>query len=175
MIAAVLSALLAAAGPTPIAAAAPCNRDPAVVSLARPGLTAADYALLKTERQAVVAVTLDANAHVTNAMVYQSSGDANLDAAAIAAAKASTYAAGSTNCAPSGGTFGVTFLFEPTVTAGSCAVPNRDAAALHEISPEWPRGMSVAHPMTTTVRVTIGTSGTPPTRINSTIERRDRF
>lgn len=57
----------------------------------------------------VVRVTVDASGAVTNAVI-QSSPSAILNAAALAAARASTYQAGMQNCQP-GGTLDVRFQF----------------------------------------------------------------
>lgn len=93
------------------AAASSCNRDPAIVKLADANVPKAYYAQLSGTHVAIVAVTLDANGNVADAHIYQSTGDATLDNAAIDAAKRSTFSAGEVNCAPSGGTFGVQFQF----------------------------------------------------------------
>jgi TonB family protein len=93
-------------------AAQPCNSDPAVIKLADPNVSKAMYERISGTLVATVAVTLDAAGKVTDAKIYHSSGNSTLDDAAIDAAKRSTYSAGITNCAPSGGTFAVQFQFE---------------------------------------------------------------
>ena len=47
-----------------------------------------------------ILVAIDANGHVTKATALKSSGDLQLDAAAIVAAEASTYAPARVNCKP---------------------------------------------------------------------------
>lgn len=94
-----------------LAAAGPCNRDPAIVKLADTNVPKAYYAQLSGTRVATVAVTLDASGKVTDAHIYESTGDATLDNAAVDAAKRSTFTAAETGCARSGSTFGVEFQF----------------------------------------------------------------
>src|SRR5690348_8365014 len=90
-----------------LAATASCNHDPTVITLAQPLWPAS----ASPHGSVTVAVTLDAEGKVAAASVFQSSGDPAVDAAAVDAAKQSTYAPGATNCAPSGGTFGVQFQY----------------------------------------------------------------
>lgn len=107
-------------------AAATCNRDPAVTKLADPDVPKAYYQQLSGTRVATVAVTLDSSGAVTDARIYQSTGDATLDAAAVDAAKRSAYSPGASNCAPSGGTFAVQFSFVgETAAALDCPHPAR--------------------------------------------------
>lgn len=107
-------------------AAAACNRDPAVTKLADPDVPKAYYQQLSGTRIATVAVTLDARGEVTDARIYQSTGDSTLDAAAVDAARRSTYSPGASNCAPAGGTFAVQFSFVgQTAPASGCPHPAR--------------------------------------------------
>jgi len=130
--------------------------------MAKPALTQNDYARLKVEKQAVVAVTLDDSGRVMKTAIFQTSGDPSLDAAAIAAAQSSTYRPGTEKCHPTGGTFAVTFLFEPTFsTPANCTERFRDARVIHAYTPDYPRGLYPPHWVTATVQVTIGTSGQP--------------
>jgi TonB family protein len=95
-----------------LAASQSCNSDPAVIKLADTNVPKAVYDRVTGSHVAIIAVTLDASGKVTQAKIYQSSGDSNLDDAAIDAAKRSTYSPGATNCEPSGGTFAVQFQFD---------------------------------------------------------------
>ena len=61
---------------------------------------------------AEVAVTLDAAGRVTDLHIYRSAYDQQLDRAAIAAAKASTYAPALVDCLPAGGTYLFTVEFQ---------------------------------------------------------------
>lgn len=61
---------------------------------------------------AEVQVTLDAAGRVTDLRIYRSAYDQQLDRAAIAAAKASTYAPALVDCLPSGGTYLFTVEFQ---------------------------------------------------------------
>jgi TonB family protein len=54
---------------------------------------------------AAVQVTLDATGRITDVRIYQSAGDPQLDRAATAAARASTYAPSIVDCLPAGGTY----------------------------------------------------------------------
>jgi TonB family protein len=61
---------------------------------------------------AEVQVTLDAAGRVTDLRIYRSAYNQQLDRAAIAAAKASTYAPALVDCLPSGGTYLFTVEFQ---------------------------------------------------------------
>jgi len=61
---------------------------------------------------AEVQVTLDAAGRVTNLRIYRTANDQQLDRAAIAAARTSTYAPALVDCLPAGGTYLFTVEFE---------------------------------------------------------------
>jgi TonB family protein len=61
---------------------------------------------------AEVQVTLDAAGRVTDLSMYRSAYNPQLDRAAIAAAKASTYAPALVDCLPAGGTYLFTVEFQ---------------------------------------------------------------
>jgi TonB family protein len=105
--------LLAAGTPAPMPSA-PCDRESAVIKQAQPAVTDAALNTITGQRQATIAVTIEPSGRVVSASVYQSSGVPFLDAAALDAAKRSTYAPGQTNCAASGGTFALAFSFVGT-------------------------------------------------------------
>ncbi|HEY9179912.1 MAG TPA: TonB family protein [Candidatus Baltobacteraceae bacterium] len=142
-----------------IAAAASCNRDPAIVKPAPTNVSKAYYAQLPGTRIATVAVTLDANGHVTDARIYQSTGDATLDAAAVDAAKRSTFSAAQTNCTPTAGTFAVEFTFvgeKPGPDALDCPHPARVVTATVVRPASWGYGSTEVQ---VAVEVTIGADG----------------
>lgn len=85
-----------------VVAAANCenpNEDVKVVTPAEPKLSKSE---IKTsgKRAAVVSVSIASNGSVQQVKIAQSSGDATVDKAAMDAAKASTYAQATRNCAP---------------------------------------------------------------------------
>lgn len=126
-----------------LAATASCNHDPSVVKLGETTVPKTYYAQFSGTYVATVAITLDASGNVTDAHIYQSTGDARLDDAAIDAAKRSTFSPGETNCAPSGGTFGVQFQFvgqKPGAADQHAACP-RDASVVRAVNVQpsyWP-------------------------------------
>jgi protein TonB len=90
--------------PTPKPACPVPNADPVAVNAVQ-----ADYPDIArqqgAEGTAQIQVTLDASGSVTKAVVYKSTGNASLDQAAIAAAKASKYTPEIVNCVKTGGNY----------------------------------------------------------------------
>jgi TonB family protein len=143
-----------------LAAASACNRDPAVVKLANATVPKAYYQTLSGSRTAVIAVTLDARGHVAAASVYQSTGSDVLDAAALDAAKRSAYAPGETDCAPSGGTFAVDFVFDGETAPATDNDCPHSATVVNARAPHpsyWP--VISGGPIRMAVEVTIGPDG----------------
>jgi TonB family protein len=96
------------------------------MKLADPNVAKGVYDRITGTVVATVAVTLDTSGNVIAATIYQSSGDAALDQAAIDAAKRSTYSPGAADCKPAGGTFAVQFQFEGKRAAdATCPHPAR--------------------------------------------------
>jgi TonB family protein len=140
-------------------AAASCSRDPAVLKLADPNVPKSYYQQLEGTRVASVAVTLDASGKVTDAHIYQSTGDATLDNAAVDAAKRSTYAAGQTDCKPSGGTFAVEFRFEgqkPGAVGTDCPHEARVVNVVVVKPSYWP---SMTGPVQVGIAITVDPNG----------------
>lgn len=143
------------------ASTAQCNASPSVVKLADPSIAKAYYERLAGSHVATVAVTLDAAGDVTDAHIYQSTGDTMLDAAAVEAAKRSTYAPGQSACKPLGGTFAVQFSFvgeRPGPVSGGCPRP---AYAIRIAAARLPRAIWIplSKEVHVAVEVTIGPDG----------------
>lgn len=103
--------------------AANCTADPSISARAPAKVDESYLAAFDQPHSGQIAVTLDASGRVTGASVYQSTGDRLLDAAALEAAKASTYRPGTANCKPAGGTFAVAYNFPKAwtrVNASDC-------------------------------------------------------
>lgn len=144
-----------------LVAAASCNYDPTATKLADLDVPKSVSSRLAGRRIATVAVTLDATGKVTAASVYQSSGDPGLDAAAVDAAKRSTYAPGATNCTPSGGTFAVQFEYTGVQTVAPDHDCPRPARVLTLVSPDGRvmRWSGISTETVVAVAVTIGADG----------------
>jgi len=137
----------------------PCDRDAALVHSERPHLPAAKYKTLGNGRTALVSVTIDETGRVLAATIAQTTGDPELDAAAVESAKASTFSAGRQNCKAIGGTFGITIDFQPNDY--DC---NHDAYVVKQAAPPDPApgafwDMARGAGKTAIVSVTIGADG----------------
>lgn len=144
-----------------LVAAASCNHDPTATKLADLDVPKSVSSRLTGRRVATIAVTLDATGKITAASIYQSSGDPGLDAAALDAAKRSTYAPGASNCTPSGGTFAVQFEYTGVQTVAPDHDCPRPARVLSLVSPDANaiRGSGITAPTIVTVQLTIGPDG----------------
>jgi TonB family protein len=157
-----LAMTLQSATPAPVPAASsdPCNHDPALVHLVPPKLPPARYKALQGAASALVAVTIDDKGGVLNAKIARSAGSADLDAAAIASAQASTYAPGTAGCKSVGSTFAISVSFQSNDY--DC---NHDATVTHAVSPNVPTSTWMRYALHTEkiakVKVTIGTDGRP--------------
>jgi TonB family protein len=80
---------------------------------------------------AYVAVTLDTAGQVIGARVYRSSGNADVDGAALTAARSSKFAPGARECKPTGGTY----LVAETLDATALAPPPSATACDHDVQP----------------------------------------
>ena len=144
-----------------LVAAASCNHDPTATKLADLDVSKSVYSRVSGRRIIAVAVTLDATGKVTAASIYQSSGDSGLDAAALDAAKRSTYAPGATNCTPSGGTFAVEFEYTGNGTISPDHDCPRPARALEIAPPDGSviRGSGITSDTVVAVELTIAADG----------------
>ncbi|HLI95987.1 MAG TPA: energy transducer TonB [Candidatus Baltobacteraceae bacterium] len=114
-------------------------------------------------RVTIVQVTVGPNGKATNANVYNGSGSPKADAAAIAAAMASTYAPAMNACHPVVESVIVAEVVRPDYTkfAGpKCTVHHMDAIVLKQMPLRWPQddtglpGYGVV-----SIQVTIGPDG----------------
>lgn len=135
-----------------------CDRDPVALNTAQPVLPKTFHAA-GGNRSATVAVTLDASGRVTAASIYKTSGNSLMDAAALDAAKRSTFAPGESDCKPVGGTFAMDFSFEGyglPQTASECPRDARVIAVVIPGSPDYSPGLGEVRVV---ISVTIGPDG----------------
>jgi TonB family protein len=103
------NAVATASAPPPRPACSVPNAPARTISAAMPQTPDGVEGLPAT---AEVQVTLDAAGRVTDLRIYRSAYNQQLDRAAIAAAKASTYAPALVDCLPAGGTYLFTVEFQ---------------------------------------------------------------
>jgi TonB family protein len=141
------------------AAQLPCDRDPAPIKMAQPVLPPGFHVPGNATGTATVAVTLDDAGKVTAVSIYKSSGNGVMDAAALEAARRSTFAPGAENCTPVGGTFAADFLFgAPEPAKPPCF---RDVTVQNGVTPAYPASAAAAGIGETqvTVRVDVASDG----------------
>jgi len=153
----VIAFILAAA-----AQSAPCtNSDPTLTNAVSAHVAGADPQL-GVGRVATVRVTIGPDGRVTDAGVYESSGDATADAAAIAAARASTYVPAMQDCKPVSETVYFNEIVRPDYAhlGSNCSISNSPATTLRASQPVYPDAARILHAGgVAAVRLNIGPDG----------------
>lgn len=96
-----LAAAVALQLSSPMLVASTCqypNKDAKILTAAQPPFSDAQLKNLHTTKPALILVSLDGSGKVVKTAIAQSSGSTVVDRAAIAGAKASTYAAATRDC-----------------------------------------------------------------------------
>lgn len=138
-----VSALILAAA----AQSAACtNTDPTLTNAVSARVTGVDPHL-GGGRVATVRVTIGADGRVTDAGVYKSSGDATADAAALAAARASTYMPATQGCKAVSETVYFDEVVRPDYAhlGSDCGISNAPATTLKMAQPVYPDAARIVH------------------------------
>jgi|SRR5579872_4182276 len=122
--------------------------------------------LLDHPTQTLVEITVGADGKLSDARVYTTSGDPQLDAAALATVHASSFAPAIVSCKPTTQTalFRVDFAARTDATAAPTPDPcNRPASVVHAVSPEFPTALrdqfKSSDPVLVKLAVDIATDG----------------
>lgn len=144
------------------AQSAPCaNTDPTLTNAVSAHVTGSDPQL-GAGRVATVRVTIGADGRVTDAGVYKGSGDAAADTAAVAAARASTYAPAMQGCKPVSETVYFDEVVRPDYAhlGSNCSIANVPATTLKMAQPVYPDAARIVHASgVAAVQLTIGPDG----------------
>jgi TonB family protein len=135
---------------------------PVMTNIVPAKVSADEQRALFPRRVTTVQVTIGADGKVTAAKVYQSSGLAFADEAAVAAARASSYQAATQDCHA----IAQNVLFDEVVRpdyallAENCSIPDKPATVLKEAKPIYPESARELRASgMAAVQVTIGPGG----------------
>ncbi|HEY8298034.1 MAG TPA: TonB family protein [Candidatus Baltobacteraceae bacterium] len=150
------------------APAAPnCSRQASVLHAVAPVYPDSEVNAGRGVESALIKITLDAGGKVVKTSVYQSTGSAAFDRAALDAASASSYQAGEVDCRPVGGTFLYHAVFAPRGAALSNGKtdPCNHAAAVTQILAPNSAGYTFTKPfpLKATIAVNVDATGQPQT------------
>jgi TonB family protein len=154
----IFALFLLLASPAP-AASPPCTRDATPQNIVTPDYPDSARKLKLGLRQVAVTVLIRADGTVQSASVARSSGNAALDAAAVAAASKTTYLPKTLNCKAVPGAY----LFKVTFDPGAGGPPdacNHPAQPTYLSPPVYPRGHFTNKPVQVELRIEIAPDGT---------------